>query len=173
MANTYTLIASTTVGSGGASSIDFTSIPATYTDLLVKLSARRTQAYADVYLRFNGSSSTIYSYRSLRGDGSATASNNASSQNYGYIGAGANRSSWTASTFSNLELYIPNYAGSNNKSYSVDTVTENNATAADSTFVAGLWASTSAINQITLYPDIGYGDFVQYTTAYLYGIKSS
>ena len=58
MANTYTLIASNTVGSGGAASISFSSIPSTYTDLLVKISTRdNTGSFNDMLLTFNGSGS--------------------------------------------------------------------------------------------------------------------
>ena len=59
MPNTFTLIASSTVGAGGASSIDFTSIPSTYTDLCLKVSARSTATDTNVnmYVKFNGSTS--------------------------------------------------------------------------------------------------------------------
>ena len=83
----------------------------------------------------------------------------------------SNEGTYTANTFSNFSTYIPNYAGSNNKSYSVDGVTENNATASYQIMYAGLWSNTAAINQITLVPDTL--NFVQYTTATLYGIKNS
>ena len=78
----------------------------------------------------------------------------------------------TANTFANGEFYIPNYAGSTNKSVSADGVTENNATAARATLTAGLWSNTAAINQITLLPIAG-GTFAQYSTATLYGISNS
>jgi hypothetical protein len=80
-------------------------------------------------------------------------------------------SSFTASTFANNEVTIPNYTSSNFKSYSVDSVTENNATQAYAIFVAGLWSNTAAITSITL--GLSSANFVQYSTAYLYGIKNS
>ena len=61
MANTYTLIASQTVGSGGASAINFGSIPNTYTDLLVKVSARMSSANGSAGITFNGTN-TNYSF---------------------------------------------------------------------------------------------------------------
>jgi hypothetical protein len=78
MANTYTLIASSTVSAGGVSSIDFTSIPSTYTDLCLKLSIRTAASsdYPAIVLRFNGSSSAVYSYKYLLGSGSAASSGN-------------------------------------------------------------------------------------------------
>ena len=63
MANTYTLISSVTVGSGGASSIEFTSIPSTYTDLLLNFSGRSNTNQASggfaCKIEFNGSSSNL------------------------------------------------------------------------------------------------------------------
>ena len=169
---TYTLIASTTVGSGGASSIDFTSIPATYTDLVLKVSARtnRTAIANDLLVVINGTSTAIHSNRNLAGDGASATSGSSSGDTSGYANT-ADGSSATASTFSNIELYFPNYAGSNNKSFASDGVYENNATTAGMKFIANLYASTSAITSLSVNGN-GF-NFVQYTTAYLYGIKNS
>jgi hypothetical protein len=167
MANTFELIASTTLGSAQAN-IDFTSIPSTYTDLCLKFSARTAQAEVATWLKiaFNGSAAS-FSSRYLVGNGSAASSNTLAQ--YGGDGVSANA---TASTFSNVEIYIPNYAGSANKSYSVDSVTENNATSAFALLIAGLWSNTAAINQITLTPNTG-ANFVQHSSAYLYGVKNA
>ena len=166
MANTYTLIASSTVGSGGAASIDFSSIPSTYTDIVLKASLRTTCTDPDDYLNIKPNNSTAnLTFRYLRGTGSAVAS--ATTERPAVDGSGA-----TASTFGNLEIYIPNYAGSTYKSFSIDTVTENNATAALTTLNAHLWSDTSAINRIVLASGQSF-NFVQYSTAYLYGIKNS
>ena len=165
MATTYTLIASSTVGSGGASSITFSSIPSTYTDLLIKFSQRADSATASVNLQFNGSSSNLTNRR-LYADGSTASSFDGTD-----IPIYGNRSTWTSSTFSNVEIYIPNYASANYKSVSIDGVTENNATLAEMSLLAGLWSNTAAITSIKLLA--ASGNFVQYTTAYLYGIKSS
>jgi hypothetical protein len=171
MANTFVKIASATVGSGGASSIDFTSIPSTYTDLCLKLSLRgtRTQTEAEVRLTVNGSA-TSYSNRALQGNGSSVASFTYSTTFY-YNGE-TDAANATASTFGNTEIYIPNYAGSNNKSISTDAVSENNATGgAYINLVAGLWSNTSAITSITITPSVN--NWAQYSTATLYGIKNS
>ena len=173
MATTFTQIAAVTVGSGGASSIDFTSIPSTYTDLCVKLSARTNLADTEEFLRleFNGSGGTAYSYRNVYANGSAAVSLNGSGAANVLYGGIANASLSTSNTFSNCEIYIPNYAGSNNKSFSGDLVNEQNATKAFTMLVAGLWANTSAITSIKLTPQSG--SLVQYSTATLYGIKNS
>lgn len=170
MANTFELIASSTVGAGGASSIDFASIPSTYTDLQLMLSARGASTALYANIKLNNSSSAIYSLRTIYGDGSAAASQNDSGATF-FERFLMVSSAYTANTFSNGILYIPNYAGSANKAVMFDSVNENNATSSQMFMVAGLWASTAAINQITLTPNTG--NFAQYSSAYLYGIKNS
>lgn len=167
MATTYEAIATVTVGSGGASTIDFTSIPATFTDLAVHISARNTSSFnaESALLSLNGSTSS-FSGIYLQGSGSATASGSFARFAFN-MPAGTS----TASTFSNSYVYFPNYAGSSNKSYSFDSVTENNGTEAYATLFAGLWSNTAAITSITFTPSSG--NFAQYSTATLYGIKNS
>lgn len=173
MANTFVAIATTTVGSGGASNIEFTSIPGTYTDLVVLVSARTNRAvYNDsIKLTFNGNTSS-YSNRGLGGAGdvvfSFTNAGSASVEDVNFLPG----SPATASTFGNGSIYIPNYAGSNNKSLSGDSVGENNATNAGALLNAGLWSNTAAITSITLAPLNGTL-FSQYSTATLYGIKNT
>lgn len=165
----YNLIATTTVGSGGASTIEFSSIPQTYTDLLLVCSGRSTRATTndDFYIRFNGLSTNLSS-RALYGTGSAAASfSDASIAYVGYLSAATS----TASVFSSGSIYIPNYTSSIAKSISGDSVTENNGTAALQSLNAGLWNATAAITQITVYS--ANGSFVQYSSASLYGIKNS
>ncbi len=159
-------IATVEVGSAGASSIDFTSIPQGYTDLKLVISARVTfgGTYYDTDVAFNGSTASM-TRRFLYGDGSTVASSSASNSRFTW----SSSPSATANTFSNAEIYIPNYSGSTNKSVSSDTVVETNATTGNLlAFVAGLWSNTAAINQVTLTPTSG--TFIQYTTATLYGI---
>ena len=168
MANTFELIYASTVGSGGAADITFNTIPSTYTDLCLVLSARSTSASVQGYCTaaFNGSTSN-FSIRAIYGFGSGTGVFTTPSNFVGEIVG----DTATASTFSNLSMYIPNYAGSTNKSYSVDAVAENNATFAQMDLTAGLWSQTAAITSITLTPNAG--NFKQYTTAYLYGVKNA
>lgn len=173
MANTFIKISTITVGSGGAASIDFTSIPATYTDLLIKVSGRSTSGGGDLGVTFNGSGGTAYSSQILYGSGSGAASTSQTGQAaHSWAGGPINPSTSGASIFANSEIYIPNYTSANYKSSSTDGVAEDNATGAYSFLVASLWASTSAINQVTLTPSSS-GNFVQYSSATLYGIKSS
>ena len=167
MANTYTLISSVTVGGGGAANIEFTSIPATYTDLVLVCSTRHSGSgsvadYASVSL--NGST-TSRTGRYLLGNGSSASS---STGQFSGIDSGA---SATANTFSNNNYYFPNYTSSEYKSWSIDAVAENNATEAYVTLVAGLWSNTSVVTSIRITP--GAGTYVQYSTAYLYGISNA
>lgn len=160
---TMTLISTTTVGAGGAAAIEFTGIAATATDLLLVLSERHS-VDGNTQLTFNGSSSG-YSMIRLSGTGASANSNNYSGV---FIYMEGQDNSYTASTFGNASIYIPNYAGSTNKSVSWDSVTENNATTADEQMIAGLWSNTAAITQVTL--TCGGGSFVQNSTASLYTI---
>lgn len=167
MANeTMTLISTVTVGALGASSIDYTSISGSFTDLMLVLSARSTGAsWQGSGLKFNGSTSSIYTFRRLEGSGSGTSSD---SNTLDFLPIGSIPGlTQTSNTFSNQVIYIPNYAGATNKSVSVDTVAENNATQAYQQLIAGVYASTTAITSIKL-----EASFAQYSTASLYGIKS-
>ena len=167
MAATYQLITSNTVGAGGVASVTFSSIPNTYTDLLILSSARSTSSTSSIQAQFNGNA-TGYTNRELTGSGSAASSSTATG--YAYFDVAVS-SSMTANTFSNGSLYIPNYTGSTNKSSSGDGVQENNATAAYMNLDANLWANTAAITSIVL--NLNTGSFAQYSTFYLYGIKNS
>jgi hypothetical protein len=166
------LITSVTVGSGGASSVTLPatgSIAATYTDLKVVASVRTEGTGSPyLYLRFN-SSSTGYSNRRIIGDGSA-ASSSAPSDAY-IIGGICNTTDQTTNTFSSHDIYIPNYAGSDYKSVSVDAVTENNATSARAIMLASLWSNTSAITSIVFTNEAAV-DFAEGSTFYLYGISN-
>lgn len=170
MANTYIKIASINVGSGGASSIDFTSIPSTYTDLVVKLSARSASTSGATWHWVKilvNNQSTTYSYKQLFGNGSSAGTGGGT----GALSAYATDSSATSNTFSNSETYFPSYSGSTAKSYSNDAVTENNGTAALTSFFSTLYTGTAAINQLTL--SLETGNFAQYSTATLYGISNA
>jgi hypothetical protein len=168
MPNTFELIASSTAGSGGVASFTFSSIPSTYTDLVLKLSVRSAGTSTNaILLRLNGSSSNA-TISAVEGTGSSAYSWTDTQSYAGNIPA----SSTTASTFASNEVYIPNYAGSTNKSSSVDSVTENNATAAYASLQANLWSNTSAVTSITLAPN-GSNNFAEFSTIYLYGVKNA
>jgi hypothetical protein len=168
MATTFTKIAAVTVGSGGASGIDFTSIPSTYTDLCLKISLRGTYAGIGDNIRLNINSkgaNTGVTNITLFGTGSSVIS--ATGDQMVFTGSTA-----TASTFGNGEIYFPNYTSSANKSISADTVSENNGTTGYDFLNAMLWSYTETISSISMTP-AGGGTFVQYSTATLYGISKT
>jgi hypothetical protein len=166
MANTFELIDSYTA-TGSVANIEFTSIPATFTDLKLVYSLRSDNADDYFALTLNGSSSSFTS-RDIQGNGSSASSANRSDNLLVYT---QDPSSMTADTFSSGEIYFPNYAGSTNKSFSQDTAYENNATGAGMALRAGLWSNTAAITTIRIAK--ASGNFVQHSTAYLYGVKNA
>lgn len=167
----WTVIAHTEVGSGGTKEIVFSSIPNTYTDLLVTVSGRSNVNAASggnvLLLGFNTSYSNINS-RILEGNGSTASS---STDNFIYVTCAAN--DYTSNTFGNTSIYIPNYTSTNSKSVSLDGVAENNATASRLGIYAGLWSVSPAvaITGLTIKPiNAPTGDILQYSSATLYGI---
>jgi len=167
MANpTMTLIGSYTSDNSGPTAWAFTSIPQTYTDLKMVFSARTTNGgvFDLTYLFFNNNGSG-YTLKQVFGTGSAAASTSPTAQSL-YL----NGTSTTSNTFTNSEVYIPNYTSSNYKSYSIDQVLENNSTTGYTSLQAGLWSNTSAITALTIIPS---SSMPQYVTAYLYGISNS
>jgi hypothetical protein len=167
MANTFVKIQTFTL-TGTQANIEFTSIPQTYTDLKMVYSLRSNDTNANggnfFYFQFNGAGFTGLTTRILGGNGSST--NSGTGSLYAFM----NPSDFTASVFSNGEFYMPNYTSATNKSYSIDSANENNATS-NINAGAGLWSNTAAVTSIKLAPYSG--SFVQYSTATLYGIKSS
>jgi hypothetical protein len=166
MANTFELIASSTVGAGGAATITFSSISSTYTDLCLKFSLRTDVSLNqdNIRLYINGGTANQYiTNKDIRGNGSS-----ASSASELMV---LNSNTSTSNTFGNGEIYIPNYAGSSNKSMSADTVAETNGTTAYAFLNAILWSQTSAITSIAIGGNSG--NLMQYSTAYLYGVKNA
>ena len=150
---TMTLIETKTLGTAAAS-IEFTSIPQDATDLVAVMSLRATSTNSTyrtygLLLSLN-SSTTGFTARALDGDGSTR-----SSFSETRFMARMPDAAVTANTFGNIQIYFPNYAGSTNKSYSVDSVTENNATVAYQTILAGLWSNTAAITTATFTVETG------------------
>lgn len=172
MANTYIYIASATVGAGGATTITFSGIPNAYTDLVLKVSARMNRAVDRQSLNvwFNGTTGS-WDSRRLAGYDSNSKLTDTGSTTYYQIPQGTGTTA-TTSTFSNSEFYIANYTSSDSKPISSDSVTENySGTSWIMDFGGGLWSNSNAINSISI--DGNGWDFLQYSTAYLYGIKKN
>lgn len=173
MANTYTLIASNTL-TGTAASVTFSSIPSTYSDLVLKISERNDNTgvgAGTLLISYNSDTTgaTTYSFVRLTGNGSTASSALTANTYYNYsITEG---SLWTTSTFSNSEIYIPNYNSTSSKPVSTFNVAENNATTGHISTVANLYRGTSAISGITL--TAGGNNFVSGSSFFLYGISNS
>lgn len=171
-----TLIASSTVGAGGATSIDFASIPGTYTDLIVLISGRSSTSSGnyDWGVQVNGDSTTSKPQRQLVGTSTTIASYSNTLTYAGYTGRVPTAAD-TANTFGNTLVYIPNYAGSGTKIWSADTIAESNTlTISSGNFTdlnAGSFGITSAITSLSVrYIVSGSMTANQYTTVYLYGL---
>jgi hypothetical protein len=163
---TYNLISTQTVSSAVAN-IDFSSVPGSFNDLFIVISGRFSDAtggnWSDGNMQFNGAGTTNHSGKLLYGTGSGSGI----SINDWIIRASSSTN--TANTFGSLGIYIPNYAGSTAKSYSIDYVSENNAAGAIQGLVAGLWNNTAAITSIR-FASV-YSTWAVGTTASLYGIN--
>ena len=166
--STYTLISSNVLSSSAAS-VTFSAIPSTYTDLVVRASIRCSAGAAEdtLFVTVNGDTSSNYSRTRLQGNGSTASSARTTSATNINVG-GVNAGTSTSDTFTNLELYIPNYTSTTSDPISIDSAAENNTTAATRLVNAALYRGSSAITSIT------FGDnFVSGSSFYLYGISKS
>jgi hypothetical protein len=169
--SSYESIATVTVGSGGSSSISFTSIPATYTHLQVRLIARGgagSSGSSYINLTFNSVGSSVYSAQQLFGDGSSAQANAFASQSVIYVNriAGASTNS---STFGSVVMDILDYASTSKyKTIRALGGYDDNGTGRIS-LTSGLYQQTTAISSLTLTPEAG--SFPQYSQFALYGIK--
>ena len=170
MPDTFVKIATVTVGSGGASSISFSSIPQTYTDLCLRLSLKTTNSDVDTKLEFNGVT-TGYNRTTLIGNC------------VNFTGGGYAADAWigpismnlvlTANTFGSIDIYIPNYTSTTSKSYSTDGVSEANSDYAYLWCNAQLSTITSPISSFSITGLSTALSLAQYSTATLYGISKS
>ena len=163
--STYTPIATTTLGSAAAS-YTFSSIPSTYTDIVLVASATpSTSAYLG-YIVLNGDSGSNYSETLLYGTGSVAGSNRESNRTKGYVGNWTTANATSSPTV--YQIHFQNY--SNTTTYktfisrSADAGTETNA-------VVNLWRSTAAINSIGF--SVNSGNIAAGSTFTLYGIQSA
>jgi hypothetical protein len=168
MASTYTPIATTTLGSAQAT-VTFSSIPSTYTDLILVSSARVTGAVDsdDILVTLNSDTGTNYSATYLNGNGTSATSgrNTSTSKGYWLYVVGANAA---ASTFSLDIMNLNNYSNSSTYKTMISRCANNlNGAAAR----AGLWRSTSAITSIAL--NCSNSNIATGSTFTLYGIAAA
>jgi hypothetical protein len=171
---TYTLISSNVLASSAAS-VTFSAIPATYTDLVLRISARSSASAttATLLMQFNsitsGYSETNLYANNANSPGSTQGSSLSTIGSSGFFIITADTA--TASTFSNVEYYIPSYTVSQNKPVSGITTPENNATAYVPRVMAALMSNTATISGVTF--TLGAGDFMSGSSFYLYGISNA
>ena len=168
--NSYESIATVSVGSGGQSTISFTSIPATYTHLQVRAIARGTFSgnLVSFNMRLNGETGAFYSAHHLGGDGAnpyAYAGSSATSIDLNDIASATN----TASVFSVLIMDILDYTDTNKYTTTRGLLGRDFNGSGQLELNSGLYQKTTAISSITF--ALGANDFAQYTQFALYGIK--
>jgi len=159
--NTYEAIATQTLGSA-ASSVTFSSIPGTYTDLVLVFNGQFSNATRQIALRFNGDTGSNYSDTSLGGTGSVAESSRDTSATLMYLGYMPTANAQVTSI-----THIMNYA--NSTTYKTALARANDSAGYVSAIV-GLWRSTSAINSIKVFVS---STFVTGSTFTLYGIASA
>ena len=169
MPSSRILIASNTLTTSAAS-VTFSSIPGTYTDLVLKISSRIDSAPGSATLNVGINTSGNASYRYIQGNGATATSFGTSSQSRFPV-SWLQQSDTTSNTFDNVEIYFPSYTNSSNKVVSSFGVQENNSTTAYMRAFAGLKNETSAITSIEILNG-GY-NFVSGSSFFLYGIKNS
>jgi hypothetical protein len=173
MPSTYTLIKGETLVSSAAS-YTFTAIPSTFTDLVLRCSIRGTHAGFTVngQLVVNGSALTTMSHIVVIGIGSSASSSTDTGFNYLLVKESIPGTTVTSNTFSSIEIYVPNYAITEAKTFATSSVTENNSSTLNYVIAdAGLRTTTDAITSLTF--QAASGNLVSGSSFYLYGIKNS
>jgi hypothetical protein len=175
MPTTYEPIATTTLGSAQAS-VTFSSISASYTDLVLVTQAATAHSSATlVYVEFNSDTGANYSTTSLYGTGSSAASNRQSSNNFAWIGFNVGLDTSVGS--SNIITQIQNYSNTTTNKTLLSRSNRGNSTLDffGTEALVSLWRSTAAINSITI-KNIRSGttyNFASGSTFTLYGIKAA
>lgn len=171
--SSYDALASYTVGSGGASYIEFAGLPTggQYTHLQIRVTARTTTAtsFDALALQFNGDTSSVYTLHTLYGNGSsATAfANTPTTEAYLDKAAGASLSS---NIFAGIVCDVLDYA-STTKFKTTRSLGGGDANGSGVIHLtSGLWRSTNAINSLKIY-SFGGGNLAQYTNISVYGVR--
>jgi hypothetical protein len=170
---TYTLITSNTLASPAAS-VTFSAIPATFTDLILRLNVRgeSTPPAGDrIKIIFNANTSAIYSLTYMYGFGSDGYGGGVASSLTNMYLRYTDDADYTANTFGSAELYIPSYAASTNKPMGGRSVQEGINNNQRQSITAGLFQSTAAISSMQILPY--ENNWATNSTFYLYGISNA
>ena len=167
--STYTPVATTTLGNSTTASYTFSSIPSTYTDLVLIGAGQLTVNGEGLGVQFNGDTGTNYSFTYLSGSGSAAASGRQTARAYA-------TSNWNTgfsnSTENNTIFHFQNYA--NSTTYKTVLARSNNAAGSSNPgteTVVSLWRNTAAITSILVKANTGF--FTTGFTWTLYGIQAA
>ena len=171
--NSYESIATVTVGSGGSSTITFSSIPSTYTHLQIRGFTQQTNnSGANCIIRYNSDSGSNYNSHYLGGNGSTTGAGyfTNGSTTGGYAFDSANNGS---GAFCAFIIDVLDYANTNKYKTSRSlSGWSNNSSGENLSVMSSAWRNTAAITSITL-QDYSGGSFAQYSSFALYGIKGA
>jgi hypothetical protein len=176
--NSYFSIATTTVGSGGASSITFSSIPSTYTHLQIRgIGLSNRASYIDNYLlQLNGDTGNNYSYHQLYGDGTNVGTGNAANNNGINTTQNIPSSSYVSNVFGVSLVDILDYTNTNKYKTIRLLSGVNTNTSADASgntgriqLDSGLWMNTAVVTSLTF--TLNFGAWQQYSSFALYGVK--
>jgi hypothetical protein len=168
-AKTYDQIAWTSLGSA-ASSITFSSIPASWTDLRLVIVSTTSSGSRVITARLNGDTGTNYSDRYLAGDGTSATSQSFQDVTYAYIGLNKNGNSATIPSTICLDIF--QYANTSVYKTLLSTAANDRNGTGEVDTVINLWRNTAAITSITIASD-GAPTLSAGTTAALYGIKAA
>ena len=163
--STYSQIATQTLGSSAASVI-FSSIPQTYTNLVLITSPIMTSGTPELKIRFNSDGTNNYSFTLVYGDGGSAGSTrvtNSTGIDIGYYGV-ANTTAGGCVQITNIQNYM-------NTTTNKTSLTRANNTSYGTEAIVGLWRNTAAITSITIYPNSS--TFDTGSPFSLYGIKGA
>lgn len=171
----FVSIATVSVGSGGASTVEFTSIPSTYTHLQIRALGRMTNSGTStgtITMRFNTDTSSNYNAHRILGENGTVYAQNQAASYVDFVGQWTLASS-TASVFGVTIIDILDYANTNKyKTIRSLNGSEGNSTSiSDVALSSGLWRSTSAIDTIKFSGTNFSGGLAEYSHFALYGIK--
>jgi predicted ribonuclease toxin of YeeF-YezG toxin-antitoxin module len=165
---TYTLISSQTLGSS-ASSVTFSSLPQTYTDLVLVISAAAS-AQKDIDLRFNSDTAGNYSNTWIAGNGTSTHTGRTTSTSSLYI----TYYGGVVTTLGNSlhMVYLQDYA--NSTTYKT-VLSRASSAGAGVDAVVGQWRNTAAITNIQIGPNMqqGVNTWSSGSSFKLYGIEAA
>jgi len=161
-------IATQTVGSGGSSSITFSSIPSTYKHLQLRVIYRNTVGVSNLRMQYNGDTASNYITHHLYGDGTSAGAFSNGVNSYMYLGNGRA----ATSVFTGFIIDVLDYTSTTkNKTTKTLMGYDTNGAASQSIeLMSGLWFATpAAVTSITFVP--GTDQFAQYSSFALYGVK--